>query len=267
MVYTSSLKSGRTRPTAPKGITMTPSELHYLYTEAIRTMPEFQSEKDFTPLTRDQVEWQARTLALIELQKDILDTAAFKSAMLRSGNSGAVRAAAGMNFFQLLTTAIARVELQMPPGVRGAFVPMGSPFDALRAITEVMRGAEHDLLIVDPYADESVLLQFATAARDGVTVRVLRDAQFRDCGARLGVAKEAWVRQHGGARPLEVRTAPARSLHDRFISQDSAAVFLISQSLKDLAVRSPATIQRADADIAAEKVHAYETIWRAGETM
>lgn len=246
---------------------MTPSELHYLYTEAIRTMPEFLYETVAKPLTRGQVEWQARTLALIELQRNPLDTAAFKDAMLRSGYSGEVRAAAGMTFFQLLTTAITRAELQMPPSARGGFVPIGSHLDALRAITDVMRGAQHELLIVDPYADENVLLKFATAARDGVTVRILRDAQFRECGTRLGVAKEAWTLQYAGARPLEVRTAPARTLHDRFIAQDSAAVFLISQSLKDLAVRSPATIQRADMDIAAEKVHAYGTIWQAGEPM
>ena len=266
MVYTSSRASGRARPTLSKGIIVTPEELHYLYTEAIRTMPEFQSDQDYTPLTREQVLWQGRTLAIIELQDNILDTASFKAAMSNSSHSR-IRAAAGMTFFQLLTTAVTRSELQMPAGARGAFVPIGDHFDALRAITDVMQGANRDLLIVDPYGDDSILRRFAGVAREGVKVRVLRDTRFRDCGTRLQVAKEAWVQQYGDTRPLEIRSAVANTLHDRFIAQDGETVFLVSQSLKDLALRSPATIQRADVRIAGEKIQAYEAMWANAAVM
>lgn len=76
---------------------MTPEELHYLYTEAIRAMPEFLSNDEYTPLTRGQVQWQGRTLALIELQGNFIDVASFKDAISRSGHSR-VRTAAGMSF-------------------------------------------------------------------------------------------------------------------------------------------------------------------------
>ncbi|WP_313244073.1 hypothetical protein [Stenotrophomonas rhizophila] len=245
---------------------MTPEELHYLYKEDVRTMPEFTSDRDYTPLTREQVQWQARTLAHIELQENVLDTAAFKDAMMRSSHS-TVRAEAGLSFFQLLTTAVTRAELRMPAGARGAFVPIGNHFDALRAITEIMQGANQDLLIVDPYADESVLLRFAGAAREGVKVRVLRDVRYRDCGTRLNGAKESWVQQYREAKPLEIRSAAASTLHDRFIAQDGETIFLISQSLKDLALRSPATIQKADPGIATEKIQAYEVMWANAAVM
>lgn len=155
----------------------------------------------------------------------------------------------------------------MPPGARGAFVPLGDHFDALRAITDVMQGANRDLLIVDPYADDSVLRRFAGLAREGVKLRVLRDNRFRDCGARLHVAKEAWVQQYGDTRPLEIRSAAVNTLHDRFIAQDGETIFLVSQSLKDLALRSPATIQKADVEIATEKIHAYEAMWANAAVM
>ncbi|TPD73006.1 hypothetical protein FJP69_03865 [Stenotrophomonas maltophilia] len=245
---------------------MTPEEMHYLYTEAIRTMPEFQSSEKIIPLTREQVQWQGRTLALIELQENIPDIVSFKDAMQRSTHTR-VRAAAGMSFFQLLTTAVARAELKMPPGARGAFVGLGDQFDALRAITDVFQGANRELLIVDPYADSSILLRFAETAPEGVRIRILRDAKYKEIGRQLLVAYEAWRGQHGNTRPLEIRSAPEKTLHDRFIAQDSATVYLVSQSLKDLALRSPATIQKADPAIAVEKLEAYEAMWTASTPM
>lgn len=245
---------------------MTPDELHYLYMEAIRTMPPFENSETGEPLTRAQVAWQARAVALIELQGHLSDVNAFSTAMTRSRSSMS-RAGAGLSFFQLLTTAATREELKMAPGARGTFIPLGDHFDALRAITDVLQGAANDLLIVDPYADDSILHRFARSANEGVRIRVLRDSRYQEIGAKLLVAKDAWIRQFGNQRPLEIRSAPRGALHDRFISQDSQTVFLVSQSLKDLAERSPATIQKTDQHITDEKIAAYEALWQAAAIM
>ncbi|WP_312705036.1 hypothetical protein [Stenotrophomonas lactitubi] len=245
---------------------MTPAELHFHYTEAIRTMPPFEDSERFTHLTKEQVSWQARTLAYLELQGKLIDVHSFKAAIARSAMP-AGRVSAGLTFFQILTTAVTRAEIEMPPGARGVFVPVGDEFDALRSITELVQGAERDLFVVDPYADASFLLRFAHAARPGVQIRILRDAKYQEIGKHIQAAKDAWVNQYGGERPLEIRSAPSKTLHDRFIAQDSANVFLVSQSLKDLAVRSPATIQKADGELAVEKLEAYEAMWQDAKAM
>ena len=245
---------------------MSPEELHHLYTEAIRTMPPFEKTENFQHLSREQVAWQAKTLALLEIQNNLADVIEFKSAIDRSGMPVA-RPAAALTFFRLLTTAVTRTELKMPPGARGAFVPLGDQFDALRAITDVMQAAERDLLIVDPYADDSVLLRYARTANEGVRIRILRDAKYQEIGDRLQTAKQAWAAQFGDSRPLEIRSAPSKTLHDRFIAQDSVRIFLISQSLKDIALRSPATIQKADDGITTEKIEAYEAMWQAAQVL
>jgi hypothetical protein len=67
-------------------------------------------------------------------------------------------------------------------------------------------------------------------------------------------------------QPLEVRFAPARTLHDRAFLVDGERAWTVTQSLKDLAKRSPAEIVRAD-DTAALKIAAYEQIWSSAKVV
>jgi hypothetical protein len=59
---------------------------------------------------------------------------------------------------------------------------------------------------------------------------------------------------------VEVRYAPAASLRDRLIIIDGNEVWLISQSRKDIARSSPASVSRADPDLAAMKVEHCEEL-------
>jgi len=51
----------------------------------------------------------------------------------------------------------------------------------------------------------------------------------------LKPAAERWIAQWQAKRPLEVRQAPAKSLHDRLIITDGATAWVVWQSFKDLA--------------------------------
>ncbi len=117
------------------------------------------------------------------------------------------------------------------------------------------------MLIVDPYLDEAVLTEFGGAIPLGVTLRLLSD--HANHKPTLSPAAARWVAaQYGVQRPLAVRLAPEKALHDRVILIDGTNDWLLTQSLKDFAKRSPAEIVRAD-DTAALKIAAYEAIWAA----
>jgi hypothetical protein len=73
--------------------------------------------------------------------------------------------------------------------------------------------------------------------------------------------------QHGPKRPLAVRLAPPRVLHDRLIIVDGNQIWILTQSLKDFASRSPAAIVRVDGDAAGLKIDAYRRIWEGAEPM
>ena len=157
--------------------------------------------------------------------------------------------------------ALARAELNAPASVKDSFIPVGNDFDAMRAIAKVLQAATNNFLIVDPYMDEKALVVFAALASQGVTIRLLADQH--DAKPSLRPAVEAWRNQHGKARPVDARLAPAKSLHDRLLVVDGTSVWTLTQSLNSFAKRSPASIVKVDNETAKLKIAAYEAIWLA----
>jgi hypothetical protein len=127
--------------------------------------------------------------------------------------------------------------------------------DAFAALAKILGSAKVDVFIVDPYMDATVITDFAGSVPDGIQLRLLSD----EASARpdLGPAAKKWNQQYQN-RQLGVRLALPRTLHDRAIFIDGTQAWIVTQSLKDLAKRSPAEIVRAD-DTAALKVAAYES--------
>lgn len=154
--------------------------------------------------------------------------------------------------------AMAECEIHMPASASGAFLPVGSSFDTYATIAKVFAEAKRDVFIVDAYLDDTVLVEFGEAVPQGVSLRLMADES--SVKPTLAVAAGRWRSQHGAARPLAARLAPARALHDRTIFIDGAKAWSLSQSLKDFAKRSPAEIYRAD-DTADMKIAHYEGTW------
>ncbi|MBI2396916.1 MAG: phosphatidylserine/phosphatidylglycerophosphate/cardiolipin synthase family protein [Xanthomonadales bacterium] len=169
--------------------------------------------------------------------------------------------------FTVLFRCQARAELEAPASARGAFINIGADFDAFQAVSKVFATAASDLLIVDPYFDVKALFEFCSCIPDNTRVRILVDSSHSKLTAALqpGIAK--WRSQFGPTRPIDARATPPKVLHDRLISVDRSAVWILTQSFKDLAARSPASLQRADADVADAKRDAYEQIWLASAAL
>lgn len=161
---------------------------------------------------------------------------------------------------QAIDTAIAQVELTLPAEAQGAFIPAGGVFDGYAAVSKAFAQATKQVLLVDPYADDKLISDFVPLAPDGVRVLVLGD----DASSKpsLRPAAERWVAQWQDKRPLQVRLAAARSLHDRLIITDEDSVWVVGQSFKDLAKRAHSSLVRMDEASAALKIDAYAEIWK-----
>lgn len=238
---------------------MTPLELYHHVALLLETMPAYV---DGQPEALEHQRWQARALAALELDgvASMRDAAEFRHYM-DSARRG-FRTTSGDRLRQSLGNLMARCELRLPAEQRGAFIAVGDNFSAFATLTAVISDAKKDLFVVDPYLSHDAINRFIVASPQGVGIRLLRDGEGRQQALTpaLLAAMEAWNMQFAD-RPLEIRSAPARSLHDRAIFVDRTSAFTVSQSLKDIAARSPALVHRVTPELAGEKIDAYEHIW------
>ncbi|WP_070940810.1 hypothetical protein [Cupriavidus necator] len=224
-------------------------------------MPEFNKAP---PLTSNQHLWLARAERLVReiFGENGLEHDQFRTSIedLQYTSS---RTPATHKINAILCRAMADVEFHASPlvvGPEASFVPVGSPFDILIRVRQILSAAEHDCLIVDPYIDATVLTDFATLANCTVKIRILSDRNGTKSDS-LSTVLSRWNEQHGMERPLDIRLTKARSLHDRLIIVDKDRTYLLSQSLKDFARRSPGTIIQADQSLTQLKIGAYEGLW------
>jgi len=232
--------------------TMTAEALYAELGHAIAAMPPFTF-----PLSPDALRWLGRTTGLVQLALGNIMAINFDMAAenLATGAAGHHEE----TIKRIVYRALGAAELEAPIGAQGAFIPAGSVLEGFAAIGKVMKPAKSRVLLVDPYADLAAVNDYASLVDEGVGVQILADQANKK--PSLKPAYEKWLEQYGTSRPLEVRLAPAKSLHDRVIIVDETAVWSLGQSLNAFAARSHTTIMRIDAETSALKILAYKSIW------
>ncbi len=236
---------------------LSPEDLYRQLGRLIETMPNLDTE----PLSTEAKQWLGRADALVQQHDDMMLVATW-GATLSVLNRSIGKASKIADIQQTLYRVLGAAELKAPAGIQGAFIPVGGSFDAFAAIAKVLKTATKDVFIVDPYLDHTVLTEFGVALPENIPLRLLADE--KDHKPTLTPAATKWAQQHGGKRPLAVRLAPWRGVHDRSIFIDGKTAWNLTQSFKDFAARSPGEIIRAD-DTAALKIPYYETIWGAAK--
>ncbi len=168
-----------------------------------------------SPLSDEAERWLARAYALVsESGVDRDDTAEMKMLTTKFAERFQ-RHLSTQSILNILRRTAAVMELRSPVGAQGSFIHAGNVFDAMAALSNVLRRAATDLLIVDPYLDEIVLTDFVQMAPEKIPVRLLAD-QF-SLKPTLRAAYQRWAQQFGATRPLSARLASpphvARSRH------------------------------------------------------
>lgn len=232
---------------------MNPEELYVNLGRLVANPPTLYARR----IGGDAQIWLGRAYALVAAVGVPLDAARLiihTESLSREGDSTVAR-----QVMDILYRALAVAEMRAPAQSRGAFINAGSSFDAMIAVGKVLSTAKTRLLIVDPYMDEKALTDFAVLAPEGVGMRLLTDSAT--IKSSLQPAASRWTSQYGARRPLEVRLARPKTLHDRLIVVDDSTVWTLTQSLNAFAARSPASIIRVDGDAGVLKRDAYEQFW------
>lgn len=135
----------------------------------------------------------------------------------------------------------------------GIFVG-GKPFDAMLAVTSIIRAATKSITIVDGYVSDHTISLLGVKA-DPVASRILTGS----ANGALVTAAKLFNTQYAAGPPVELRTTKA--FHDRFIVVDDAEYYHFGHSLKDAAkkqafmfsrIEEP-TIIKAAADLIAKE--------------
>jgi hypothetical protein len=237
---------------------MTPEEIYAHYKSLLSDMPYLPGRGEGR-LNAEALRWLGRFIAVLNEEGQHFDAMAIAGVEGDFGSVLAERAKAKVE--ATLHRALARFEVRHPAGASAAYVAVGSSFDAISALSSIFKSIGQSALIVDAYMDESMLTEFSPLIPEGVEIALLTD----EGGVRPGLepAARAWVKQYGNARPLSLRVTAKRVLHDRLILGGDGSAWLLTQSFKDFAKRSPAAIQKLDPELADAKFHAYGEIWNA----
>jgi hypothetical protein len=237
-------------------MSLTPEALYLQLGSLVAEMPDLTTG----PITPEINKWLGRAAALVELTGDLANALQLKVAS--QNLSSPIRSINAQIIAATVHQALAKAELNAPASVQGAFIAAGHTLDAYAAIGKVVGVARTDVLLVDPYADEKAVTEYALLAPDNVTVRLLADAA--DYKKTLKPAAVRWAQQFGRTRaPLEVRLAPAKTLHDRLIVVDGTTVWVLGQSFNKLAERAHTSLVRMDDEKGGLKIGAYAAIWQA----
>jgi hypothetical protein len=239
-----------------------PETLYMELSHLLASVPNFGGQG---PLSEEGKRWLARAYALVQAAGDKEDIIEMKKLTNDLGGELIFRQMAAEPLLAIIRRTAAVAELNSPAAMRGTFIHAGNVFDAMNALGKVLKSATTEVMIIDPYMDEKVLSDFALLIPEGIPVRLLSDAST--VKATLRPAYERWQKQYGSKRPLGARLAPSRALHDRLIIVDNAAAYVSTQSLNAIAVRSPASIIRTDAETARLKIDAYKDIWNSAAAL
>lgn len=224
----------------------------------VEAMPDLEHDNE----SAESLMWLGRVYALVLQSGSANDNTAFREAMdaLATESDGFKANRALLRLRSILYRRLAVAEMEVPAGVKGSFIPAGNSFEAMLAVGKVLGTAKSELLIIDPYMDAKALTDFGALAKEGVALKLMSDADTYK--PTLKPAFERWIAQYGASRPLEVRLAPSRSLHDRLIMVDGCVVWILTQSLNAFAERAPASIVKVDDETARLKISAYGAIWQ-----
>jgi len=238
----------------PQRPTYTPEQLLSLLTDLLRSGPEFSYN---SPITEKELRWLGRAEAVLDACGSLIQQVSFRAARSSLTTINHSRP----NLFQPLYDALSHLELQVPSSMQGAFIPPGDTWNGYSALIKLVQRDCDELLIVDPYLNADIYLHFAphAVARNGLKCLAVEQSQSH---AGLISAKSKWEADPISlTRSVQVRYAPKKALHDRLIIIDAKEVWLISQSIKDIAKRSPASVSRADNDMAHAKAQHYIDLW------
>lgn len=235
--------------------TITPEQLLSMLQALIRETPAFAEN---IPIGEAEIRWLGRVDALLASTGSVRPSIDFRIARSNIGTVLHSKHA----LLQPIYDALSGLELLVPPELQGAFIHAGNTWEGYAALVNIVQRESNSVFIVDPYVSSSVVVELVPliVARQSIRILTANQPSLR---LALFAASNKWNGNPSRTTPaVEIRIAPDQTLHDRLIIVDEKDAWIVTQSLKDIAKKSPASVTRTDAELAKMKAQAYSDLWR-----
>ncbi len=223
---------------------ITPEILYTRMVRLIETIPYF----DDIELSDETYRWLVDAHELVRLSGELTDLNNLKhviSALIRNSHlqdaSIDQQESSARNVRNIISRVLLVAESKVSIEDKEFFIPAGETDVAFAVVSKIFNRATTEILIIDPYLDETLFTDFAPTIQEGVMIKLLVNNRSYNRGV-IRPALEEWMTQHGTNRPIELKTASNSSLHDRLIIIDNEESWNVSQSFNNLAKTSPAII-------------------------
>jgi hypothetical protein len=238
-----------------------PEQLLALLQAAIESAPAFEPQ---TPLSDEDVRWLGRVDALLDASGPVSASVSFRAARQRIGIHNIF---SRNDLLVPLHDAFSRMELQVPSSMKGSFIAGGDTWNGYSALVRIMQSNCEKILVIDPYINLTLFTELAPIVKAKAGLRCLTVKRSENHPGLLAVAQK-WARDSISAGiSVEVRYTKDANLHDRLVIIDGREVWLVSQSMKDIAKRSPASISRAEPELGLMKAQHYEALWAQSDRL
>ena len=161
---------------------------YQLLDELFGSMPGFE---EGAPVSEADYLWLGRATALIDLHGDIQDKEEFRKA---------ARSLSGLEHDQhvqtikyIVSITLKKSELSLPMGSHSSFIPAGGVFQAYSRFGQIIRKARKEVILVDPYADQIILTDFASQISERIEIKVLTNNSNKHS---LRAALSRWIREY-----------------------------------------------------------------------
>ena len=134
-----------------------------------------------------------------------------------------------------LRSCLGELEVDLPDaGIKGVYEP-GEQYEFYRDVTECLKIAQKEILVIDPYLNTEMFDVYARA--------IPRTVHFRLLSANIPGDVRALAHKYAAGRNFELRSSA--SIHDRVLFADNR-VWVLGQSIKDAAKNKPTYIVEHD---------------------
>lgn len=149
--------------------------------------------------------------------------------------------------------------LQLPTQDQEVFFKKGEAHDAYVHIRGIVQSAASEVLLVDPFIDDSIYTVLKTANQPNLSTRIL--ARERNLPKDFPLEAEKFFQQHTSIASLQARTT--EDIHDRFIVIDNKKVYLLGASIKDAGKKACAIVLIEQGQIVGFILEYLTDVWNA----